>query len=198
MFNKYKWNKITKRQILFIKAIKPWDRGQHGAWGCQGARGGWNWGRRLGENPWSLTNSKWDVGQLALLPRPSGSSSVWWTPRPGLFSLGAGTQGCKGKADCGPLGPLSAAPVSLVRWCVPWSPAQVPPYSGPRNWQWLGLRDSGPFSNQPGGVGGALRKLGSREDLTCLTHPVSLPHTHPGSGLWLEPLDPVESLQPQL
>lgn len=101
MFNKYKWNKITKRQILFIKAIKPWDRGQHGAWGCQGARGGWNWGRRLGENPWSLTNSTWDVGQLALLPRPSGSSSVWWTPRPSLFSLGAGTQGCKGKADCG-------------------------------------------------------------------------------------------------
>lgn len=104
----------------------------------------------------------------------------------------------RGRLTVASLGPLSAAPVSLVRWCVPRSSAQVPPCSGPRNRQWWGLGDGVPFSNQPGGVRGAPRKLGSREDLTCLTHPVPFPCTRPGSGLWLEPLDPVEPLQPQL
>lgn len=158
---------------------------------------GWGAGRP-GENPWSLTNSTWDVGQLALLRRPSGSSSVRWTPHPGLFPWGQVHRAAKGRLTVASLGPLSAAPVSLVRWCVPRSPAQVPPCSGPRNRQWWGLGDGGPFSNQPGGVRGAPRKLGSREDLTCLSHPVPFPCTRFGSGLWLEPLDPVESLQPQL
>lgn len=156
-------------------------------------------GGRLGENPWSLKNSTWDVGQLALLRRPSGSSSVRWTPHPGLFPLGAGTQGGKGKADCGLSGPsfcstcISGEMVCTSEPCpgIPMLGAQESAVGG-------GLGDGGPFSNQPGGVRGAPRKLGSREDLTCLSHPVPFSCTRHGSGLWLEPLDPVESLQPQL
>ena len=96
----------------------------------------------------------------------------------------------RGRLTVASLGPLSAAPVSLVRWCVPRSPAQVPPCSGPRNRQWWGLGDLVVLGVPP--------EVGVREDLSCLTHPVPLPCTRPGSGLWLEPLDPVEPVQPQL
>ena len=89
--------------------------------GRQGAHGGWNCGvGGLGENPWSLTHFTWDTGQLALLPRPSGSSSVRWTlwSQP-LLPVGrcTGLQGAG--ADCGLTGPsLCSTCISGVMLCT--------------------------------------------------------------------------------
>lgn len=145
---------------------------------------------------------------LYFLDPSAGFTSVPWTSVPGLgggwcagrVPLGAGTQSSKGRGlTVAMMGPLSAAPVSPVRWCAPQSPAQVPRCPGISSGGSSGTTgDAGLFRSIPGDVDGAPGKLGTRDDLTWLHTHCAPPPTHPGSGLWLEPLDPLESLQPQL
>lgn len=93
-------------------------------------------------------------------------------------------------------GPLSAAPASLARWRAPRSPAQVPSCSAP------GIRGGGSSGtrDQPHGVPQwRPGEVGVQGQLDLVSHlPRPAPHTRHDSGLWLEPLDPMEPLQPQL
>lgn len=129
--------------------------------------------------------------QLAVPPRPTGFSSVLVdTVALATFPWGRYIVFQGAGADCGRNGPC------LCSTCI--SSAMVgtsEPCPGAPGVSRLGLRDHrrcGPFGDQllrwcrrEAGVQG-----GSDLAPTCCAYP--------GSGLWLEPLDPVEPLQPQL
>lgn len=142
-----------------------------------------------------------DTGQLAFLSRPSLGFlfCVVDTAVPAVSPWGQVQSPTGQGLILAMTGPLSVAPVSPVRWCAPRSPAQVP--LTPRNPQWWVPRDHRgcwPLQIDSWGVDAAPEKLGTRDDLIWLHTCYAPPHPHPGSGVWLEPLDPMESLQPQL